>query len=232
MAGFDPLSLLAGEYGALIWRGLATTLALFSASLGLGLAGALLLMVIRALPFRPAGWAVAVIVEYHRNVPLLVQIMVWYFGMPQALPEGLRVWVNAHDTEFIFAVVALALNGAAYMSEDLRSGIRAIPPTQSEAARSLGLGYLQTMRWVIAPQALRIAGPPLINQTLMLCKSTSLAMAIGVGELTYRVREIEDATFRAFDVYAVSTVLYLLLALLLMGLGAWVARRYPPAFKA
>ncbi|MEL4403080.1 hypothetical protein AAEJ42_22890, partial [Shewanella algae] len=78
----------------------------------------------------------------------------------------------------------------------------------------------------------RIAGPPLINQTLMLCKSTSLAMAIGVGELTYRVREIEDATFRAFDVYAVSTVLYLLLALLLMGLGAWVARRYPPAFKA
>ena len=97
-----------------------------------------------------------------------------------------------------------------------------------EAVRALGLGFLATMRKVVLPQAFRIAIPPLLNQTLLLVKNTSLAMAIGVTELTAAAREIENNTFRTFEAYAVVTVIYLLLSFVIMGGGAMLQRRYRP----
>jgi polar amino acid transport system permease protein len=177
------------------------------------------------LPFRPLEWLVAGYVEYHRNVPLLVQILVWYFGVPQLLPRAIRMWVNSHHSEFLLAMVALGLASAAYITEDLRSGIRSIPKTQYEAARSIGFNYLQAMSYVILPQALRIVIPPLINQTLLLFKNTSLAMAIGVGELTYRTREVDSYTFKTFEAFAVATILYLAISFAIMALGSFADRR-------
>jgi polar amino acid transport system permease protein len=109
------------------------------------------------------------------------------FRRTATAPPTWQQWINnIGNNEFIFATIALSLNAAAYMSEDLRSGIRALPPTQLEAARALGLSYVSAMRKVILPQALRVAVPPLTNQSLGLFKATSLAMAIGFAEMTLR----------------------------------------------
>lgn len=222
---FDLGSVLSGKYLDWFLIGIATTLALTFAAWSLAMTMGIFLTIVRMIPVAPARWFVALYVEYHRNVPLLVQIFVWYFGVPSLLPRPTRQWINAHHGEFLFAVVALGLAAAAYVSEDLRSGIRSIPRAQYEAARSIGFGFIGSLRYVVLPQALRIAVPPLINQTLLLFKNTSLAMAIGVGELTYRTREVESYTFKTFEAFAVATVIYLAVSFGIMALGSYSARR-------
>ncbi|MEH2492795.1 amino acid ABC transporter permease [Bradyrhizobium sp. AZCC 2230] len=167
---------------------------------------------------------VASYVAYHQNVPMLAQLFLWYFGFTTLLPESAQAWINTHGGEFIFASIAIGLCMAAYYSEDIRSGLRAVSPGQHEAARSLGLSFAKSMRYVILPQGFRIAMPPFINHTVVLFKNTSLAMAIGVAELTYTIRDIENQTFRTFEVYLVGTVFYLAISLGLMGVGAAITR--------
>ncbi len=167
---------------------------------------------------------VAGYVAYHQNVPMLAQLFLWYFGFPTLLPESAQAWINTHGGEFIFATIAIGLCMAAYYSEDIRSGLRAVSPGQHEAARSLGLSFAKSMRYVILPQGFRNAMPPFINHTVVLFKNTSLAMAIGVAELTYTVRDIENQTFRTFEIYLIGTVFYLAISLGLMGVGAAITR--------
>ena len=222
---FDLSFLLEDGYLRLFRDGILTTLRLFVVSGLLAIAVGVSLATLRALPVRVFKAFVIVVVEYHRNVPMLVQILVWYFGIPQLLPESLKVWINAGNTEFFFAAIALALNSGAFISEDLRSGLRAIPHTQQEAAWSIGLTHLQALRYVILPQGIRVALPALLNQALLLFKNSSLAMAIGVHELLYRTRQIDNLTFRTFDVFLIATLLYLLGTLALMALSDHVAKR-------
>ena len=222
---FDLSFLLEDGYLRLFRDGILTTLRLFVVSGLLAIAVGVSLATLRALPVRVFKAFVIVVVEYHRNVPMLVQILVWYFGVPQLLPESLKTWINAGNTEFFFAAIALALNSGAFISEDLRSGLRAIPHTQQEAAWSIGLTHLQALRYVILPQGIRVALPALLNQALLLFKNSSLAMAIGVHELLYRTRQIDNLTFRTFDVFLIATLLYLLGTLALMSLSDRVAKR-------
>jgi polar amino acid transport system permease protein len=222
---FDLSFLLEDGYLRLLRDGILTTLRLFVVSGLLAIAVGVSLATLRALPVRVFKAFVIVVVEYHRNVPMLVQILVWYFGIPQLLPDLLKVWINAGNTEFFFAAIALALNSGAFISEDLRSGLRAIPHTQQEAAWSIGLTHLQALRYVILPQGIRVALPALLNQALLLFKNSSLAMAIGVHELLYRTRQIDNLTFRTFDVFLIATLLYLLGTLALMSLSDRVAKR-------
>jgi polar amino acid transport system permease protein len=222
---FDLRGVLSGQYLDWFLIGLATTIALTCAAWCLAMTMGIVLTLIRMIPFRPFEWLVALYVEYHRNVPLLVQIFVWYFGVPSLLPRPIRQWINVHHGEFLLATIALGLAAAAYIAEDIRSGIRSIPKAQNEAARSIGFGYLGAMGYVVLPQAIRIAVPPLINQTLLLFKNTSLAMAIGVGELTYRTREVESYTFKTFEAFAVATVIYLAISFGIMACGAYAGRR-------
>lgn len=222
---FDLSFLLEDGYLRLFRDGILTTLRLFVVSGLLAIVVGVTLATLRALPVRAFKAFVIVFVEYHRNVPMLVQILVWYFGVPQLLPESLREWINAGNTEFFFAAIALALNAGAFISEDLRSGLRAIPHTQQEAAWSIGLTHLQALRYVILPQGIRVALPALLNQALLLFKNSSLAMAIGVHELLYRTRQIDNLTFRTFDVFLIATLLYLIGTLALMSLSDRVAKR-------
>jgi polar amino acid transport system permease protein len=222
---FDLTTVLSGQYLDWFLIGVATTLALTLAAWCLAMAMGIILTLIRMIPFPPLGWLVALYVEYHRNVPLLVQIFVWYFGVPSLLPRPARQWINAHNGEFLLAAVALGLAAAAYVAEDIRSGIRSIPRAQYESARSVGFGFLGAMGYVVLPQAMRIAVPPLINQTLLLFKNTSLAMAIGVGELTYRTREVESYTFQTFEAFAVATAIYLAISFGIMALGSYSGHR-------
>ncbi len=213
-------------------KGVAVTLRLFIGALVCGFTIALLLSAVNLIPSKIIRAVIALYVEYHRNVPTVVQILVWYFGMPEVLPKALRLWINQGNTEFSFALIALSLNVSAYYYEDIRSGIKAIAATQVEAARAVGLGALQAMRYVIMPQAVRYAVPPIINRSLILFKDTSLAMVIGVTELTYQVKKIENATFQTFQIFMISTLIYLVISLMIAGLGAQVARKYPSSFKS
>jgi polar amino acid transport system permease protein len=226
MKGFDLLAiLLKPEFAAMLLHGIALTLQIAAGSWLLAMAIALLLLVVRLTGNPLAERGVAAYVSYHRNVPTLVQLMLWYFGIFSLLPDALQAWLSDHNAEALLSIVALGLCQAAYFSEDMRSGLRAIPPGQAEAARALGHSYIGSMRHVMLPQAIRNAVPALVNHSVSLFKNSSLAMAIGVSELTYAVKEIESETFRAFEAYSVATVLYLFFSLLIMAFGAWVARR-------
>jgi polar amino acid transport system permease protein len=150
--------------------------------------------------------------------------MLWYFGIASLLPDPLQTWLADHDAEAVFSIIGLGLCQAAYFSEDMRSGLRAVPPGQAEAARALGHSFIGTLRFVLFPQALRNALPALVSHSVSLFKNSSLAMAIGATELTHAVKEVESASFRTFETFLVGTLLYLICSLLLMGSGALLAR--------
>lgn len=217
-------SLLAAPHldqliGGLKYTGLLT-IASWLLAFGLGVALATLRVTGHPIAERVVGaW-----VSYQQNVPMLAHLFLWYFGIPTLLPDAAQSWINANNGELIFASIAIGLCMSAYFCEDVRSGLRAVPTGQQEAARSLGLSFLKTMRFVVMPQAMRTALPPFINHTVILFKNTSLAMALGAAEMTYVVREIENQTFRTFEAYTIATVFYLIVSLGLMALGAIVAR--------
>ncbi|MYZ41607.1 amino acid ABC transporter permease [Schauerella aestuarii] len=225
---FDFGAIFQGEYPALLLRGLLTTLALTGFAWLMAMSIGSVFAVLRLTGSRIANALIWLFVAFHRNVPMLVHIMVWYFGVPAILPDAATDWLNRNGAEFLLSMIAIGLVMSAYVTEDLRSAVRAIPPGQMEAARALGLSYLKTMRCVILPQAFRIAIPPLLNQTLLLFKNTSLAMAVGVVELTAAGREIENYTFRTFEAFAIVTALYLAISFVIMWGGARLSKRFAP----
>jgi polar amino acid transport system permease protein len=220
----DAMSLL-DEYGALFLEGLAATIALSVASWIMAFAVGILLTLVRMTRIRVVEFVVTAFIEYERNVPPLVHIFLWYFGVSAALPQVIQDWANAHHGEYGFAAIAIGLYYGAYVAEDIRSGLRSVPQGQREAARALGLGELEAMRTIILPQALRAAIPPLVSGSVLLVKTTSLAMVVGAMELTYVTKDVASKTFKTFEVYGLSTALYVLLAFTLLVFGAWLARR-------
>ena len=224
---FDFTLLWAGRFHDMLWAGLLLSLQLLAVCLLLATPLSVLIALLRLSHnkmLHALGWTY---VEAIRNVPLLAHMLFWYFGAPELLPESARDWLYGHNFEAIAAVVALTLYSAAYMSEDVRSGIRAVPPVQFEAGRALGLGFLATMRLVVLPQALRVTLPPLVSQALNLWKDTSIATVIGTAELMYQAAKMETETFRSFEPFVFATVCYLTVSLLITGLGVWYQHHYP-----
>lgn len=224
---FDLSLLLTGPYHDMLVKGLTLSLTLLGLTLACALPLSLLLALLRLSPSRTLNAIAWTYVELIRNVPLLAHMLFWYFGAPELLPESTREWLYGHDFETIAALCALTLYTSAYMAEDIRSGIRAVPTVQQEAGRALGLGFLTTMRLVVLPQALRVTVPPLISQTLNLWKNTSIATVIGTAELMYQAAKVETATFRSFEPFVFATVAYLGLSLLITGLGTWYQHTHP-----
>lgn len=224
---FDLSLLLHGQFHDWLLEGLRLSLALAAITLVLSVPLALVIALLRLAPNRWLNNIGFAYVEAIRNVPLLAHMLFWYFGAPELLPEAAKKWLYAGNIEALSAVIALTLYTAAYMAEDIRSGIRAIPPTQFEASRALGFGFLPTMRLVILPQALRITVPPLISQTLNLWKNTSIATVIGVAEMMYQAAKVESASSRSVEAFAFATAAYLCVSLLITGLSAWFHHRYP-----
>jgi ABC-type amino acid transport system permease subunit len=152
-------------------------------------------------------------VEFFRNVPLLVWLFFWYFGAPEVFPEVIRQWLIHHGMEFWSAVAGICVYHGARMAEIIRAGIQSIPKTQIEGALSTGLSVPQTYRLIVIPIALRLIVPPLTNDSLGLLKNSSLAMTIGVAELTFATRQIETYTAKAFEAFTAGTLIYLGLCL-------------------
>ncbi len=224
---FDLDLLLIGTYHDWLVAGLITSLSLTGISLALALPLAIIIALIRLSPVKVLQWSGFAFVEAIRNVPLLAHMLFWYFGAPELLPTALREWLYARNIEATSAIIALTLYTAAYMSEDVRSGIRSIPGQQFEAARALGFSFVASMRLVVLPQALRVTIPPLISQTLNLWKDTSIATVIGVAELMYQAAKVESATFRSFEAFAFASACYLGMSLLITGAAGWYQGRFP-----
>lgn len=166
-------------------------------------------------------------VEVFRNIPLIVQFFVWYFVVPGLIPAVKRWVVSLDPTEhqFVTAVVCLGLFTAARVSEQVRSGIQALPRGQRAAGYALGLTELQTYRFVLLPMAYRIVIPPLTSESMNLIKNTAVAYSIGLAELFFRTREMGEMTFRYFEAFAAATVVYVVIAMTANRVMAWVERR-------
>jgi polar amino acid transport system permease protein len=222
---FDFSAVLTTEYVVRIGEGLLLTVLLSACALCLAVVLGLVLAMMRMSRFRLLKALVAIFVEVHQNVPLLIHILFWYFAIPELLPIPVRDAINASNGEFILSMMAIGFLFSAYFSEAFRSGIRAIPTVQYESGRALGFSFLQTFRYIIVPEAFRHALPSLVNLTLLLFKNTSLAAAVGVNELTNVTRSIESVTFRTFEIFTVATVLYLIVSGLIVLGGALLEAR-------
>ncbi|WP_233836287.1 amino acid ABC transporter permease [Paraburkholderia sp. ZP32-5] len=157
-----------------------------------------------------------------RNSPLLVQLLFWYFGAATLLPQPWMEWLNASHAillgrwsiawppfEFVAAWVGLTCYATAFVGEEFRAGMRGVRSAQHQAAAALGLTPLAAFRYVILPQAIRIATPPLAGQYMNLVKNSSLAMTIGFAELSYVSRQVDTETFKTFQAFGAATVLYI-----------------------
>jgi polar amino acid transport system permease protein len=233
VSGFDLSAILSNpEFRSMLLHGVEMTFIIYIGSWVLAMTLAILLLCLRISPLRFADPVVKAYVSYHRNVPTLVQLMLWYFGIYTLMPDALTGWLANHNAEAIFAVIGLGLCQAAYFSEDLRSGLRAVSPGQMEAAKALGHGYVSAMRFVIMPQGVRNALPPLINHSVSLFKNSSLAIVVGASELTHAIKEIDNVSFRTFEIYLIGTLIYLFFSLLIMGAGAIISMRADASMRA
>ena len=228
MPHFDLALVLHGQYHDWLISGLLVSLELAGVTLVCALPLAAGIALLRLAPNPVLRWLGAIYVEAIRNVPLLAHLLFWYFGVSALLPDRVNTALNESGRmEFLSAAIALTLYTAAYMAEDIRSGIRAIPVVQFEASRALGFGFIATMRRIILPQALRVTVPPLISQTLNLWKDTSIATVIGVAEMMYQAARVESASFRSAEAFAFATTAYLAVSLAITGLASWYHQRYP-----
>jgi len=211
---FDWNKVLSGEYLDWIISGVGVTLQISVVSLIIALLLGTTIAVMRMTKVKPLIWFSAAFTEFFRNTPLLVQIFFWYFGADSFLPRFVLDWLYQQDFEFCAGVIALSVYSAAFIAEEIRAGVNSIPKNQLEASRAYGLTFVQAMRYVILPQAFRIIVPPMISQALNLVKNSSLCMTIGVAELTYMARQIESYTFRGFEAFTISTLIYLCISLI------------------
>jgi len=215
---FDWSVVLTGQYHEWLVSGLKVTIHLSLISIVLAFLLGLLIAVMRMSQVAPIRWVAHGYLEFFRNTPLLVQIFFWYFGSYKILPQAVNEWLYRQDFEFASAVIALTIYTSAFIAEDIRSGVRSIPKEQMEVARSSGFSYIRAMQYIILPQAVRITIPPLISQFLNLMKNSSLAMTIGVAELTYQARQVESYTFKGFEAFTAATLVYLILSIVITAL--------------
>ena len=164
----------------------------------------------------PIQWAVRLgnlYVEIFRNVPLIVQMFLWFFVVPELLPKGLGDWIKQIPPpwgSYVPAVMCLAIFTSVRIAEQVRAGINSLPRGQRMAAIAMGLTEAQAYRHVILPQAFRIILPPLTSEFMNVIKNSSVALTIGLLELTGRARAMQEFSFRVFEAFTVATVIYLL----------------------
>lgn len=201
---------MMGKYMPYLFRSLQVTLQLTAASLLLGILLAIPLSLIKLSRFRAVRAVGTFYISIFRGVPLLVQIFIVYFGLPQF---GLTM------DAFQAGCVTFALNSAAYISESLRGGIMAVDAGQREAAMALGISYGKTMKDIIFPQAIKSVMPSLVNEFIGLLKNTTLISTIGLVDVLRAAQMIVSDTFRAFEPLLTAAVFYYVMVMAISFLG-------------
>ena len=161
-------------------------------------------------------WAVRlgnIYVEIFRNIPLIVQMFLWFFVVPEFLPKALGDWVKQMPPpwgSYFPAVMCLAIFTSVRVAEQVRAGINSLPRGQRMAGIAMGLTEAQAYRYVILPQSFRIIMPPLTSEFMNVIKNSSVALTIGLLELTGRARAMQEFSFRVFEAFTAATIIYLL----------------------
>lgn len=203
-------SLIAG----LGWT-LATALIAWIIALSLG-------ALIGTMRTTPTKWMVMVgnaYVELFRNIPLLVQMFLWFFVLPEMLPKGLGDWLKQlPNAPFVTAVICLGFFTSARVAEQVKAGIGSLPRGQTMAGTALGLTLPQTYRFVVLPQAFRIILPPLTSEFLNIIKNSAVALTIGLVELTSRARSMQEFSFQVFEAFTAATLIYIFVNIIVVNL--------------
>ena len=187
--------------------------------------------VIGVMRTTPSKWAVRLgnaWVELFRNIPLLVQLFLWYFVLPEVLPRAMGDALKQMAPpwgSFVPAVIGLGLFTSARIAEQVRAGVQALPRGQGMAGTALGLTLPQTYRYVLLPMAYRIILPPLTSETMNLIKNTSVALTIGLIELTAAARSMQEFTFQVFEAFTAATVIYVVVNLIAVNVMRWFEKR-------
>jgi len=197
-----------------------------------------ILGVLRTTPLRIPRAIATGYVELFRNIPLLVQMFLWYFVMPEVIPKAWGDWIKTELPnlvelpfaqfsmwEFLAAVMCLGLYTASRVAEQVRAGIQSLPVGQTNAGLAIGLTLPQVYRHVTMPMAYRIIVPPMTSEFLTIFKNSSTALTIGVLELTAQSRQISEYTFKTFEAFTAATLIYIVITLVVIYLMRWLEGR-------
>ena len=202
----------------LLLAGAGVTIEITAIAVGLGFIFGLITSVGRLSDVKILQVIAVCYVNIIRGTPMLVQIFLIYFALPMVIGQRIN--------PFVAAVAACSINSGAYVSEIFRAGIQSVDKGQMEAGRSLGLSWMQTMRYVILPQAFKHVIPPLGNEFISMTKETSLVSVIGFEELTRRGQLIIAKTYGSFEIWLTVAVIYLVMTLTIARLVSYLERRF------
>jgi polar amino acid transport system permease protein len=215
--------------------GLVVTLELTALAMAIGIAGGVLLAVMRLSPNPLVSGASGLYIWFFRGTPVPVQLLFWYniaalypkisIGLPFGGPQLAYLDANSLITPFAAAMLGLGLNEAAYMAEIVRAGIISVSEGQTEAALALGMTRLQTMRRIVLPQAMRVIVPPTGNETSSMLRTSSLASVIALSELLYSAQLIYSVNYRTIQLLIVASIWYLIVTTLL-SIGQYYVERH------
>ena len=212
--------------------GLKTTVVLGLSAWIIALVIGSVLGVLRTVPNKWLSGFAAAYVELFRNIPLIVQLFIWYFVMPELVPGGDYIkQMNPNTAMFLCAMLCLGTFTAARVCEQVRSGINSLPRGQRNAGLAMGFTLAQTYRYVMLPMSFRIIVPPLTSEFLNIFKNSAVASTIGLLELAAQGRQLVDYTAQPYESFIAVTLMYMLINLTVMGLMRWVeARSRLPGF--
>ena len=202
----------------LLLLGAGVTIKITAMSVAVGVIIGLFVGIARICRIKPLEWLAAVYVDFFRGTPLLVQIFLVYFALP--VITGQRI------DPYIAAIGACGINSGAYVAEIFRAGIQSIDNGQMEAGRSLGMTWVQTMRYIIVPQAFKRVIPPLGNEFIALLKDSSLVSVIGFEELTRRGQLIIAKTYGSLEIWISVAIVYLVMTLTISRFVAYLEKRF------
>src|SRR5215469_602791 len=189
-----------GNYLDMLLSGLRLTIETGVLAWIIALAFGSLVGVLRTLPSKTASWIGFCYVEFFRNMPLLVQLFLWFFVLPELLPREAGLWLKQlPNAPFYTSAIGIGLFMSARIAEQLRAGIGSLPRGQRMAATALGLTTAQSYAYVLLPMAYRIILPPLTSEFLSTIKNTAVAITIGLLELTGQARSMQEFSFQVFE---------------------------------
>jgi len=208
---WEPSPNGTGHYLDMLLSGLVLTIETALLAWVIALITGSIVGVMRTLPSRTASWIGFCYVEFFRNMPLLVQLFLWFFVLPELLPRSAGLWMKQlPNAPFWTAAIGIGLFMSARVAVQLAAGVASLPRGQKQAATALGLTTMQVYRYVLLPMAFRIILPPLTSEFLSTIKNTSVAITIGLIELTGEARAMQEFSFQVFEAFTAATVLYLL----------------------
>lgn len=165
-------------------------------------------------------------VELFRNIPLLVQMFLWYFVLPEVMPQAIGDWLKqSSNASFYNAVICLGLYTSARVAEQVKAGILSLRSGQRMAGLAMGLTLPQTYRYVLLPMAFRIILPPLSSEFLNIIKNSSVALTIGLIELTAAARSMSEFSFQVFEAFTGATLIYIIINIVVVAGMRWLERR-------